>query len=103
MTEQQYSRQDLIEGVAKLRQDGIIDAEDEGAMIRFLDEQKAALVEELRSRVNPEYDRRLAEEGKESADGWFAQEAQELGRRQKAETERFVNTLNATKEERERG
>lgn len=97
---EEYSRHDLIEGVAKLRQEGIIDADDEGAMIRFLDEQKSALVEELRNRVNPEYDQRLATDGKQSADDWFAQEAQSMGRRQKAETERFVATLNATRDER---
>jgi hypothetical protein len=74
------TREELAERLADLRQQGILDTGEESrlllqfdAMLRDVNEEKA--------RLEPEYARRVREEGADPANEWLREVAADLGRR----------------------
>ena len=65
--DQHAQRQAWIEGLAQLRAQGAIGADDESALIRHMDERLDAVQRELAALV-PEYERRVETDGREAAD-----------------------------------
>ena len=53
----------------------------------------SAAIQEQVAQAEPEYRRRVQEDGQESADKWLAETARELGRRAGEETRRLTDQL----------
>lgn len=92
----QAQRQAWIEGLAQLREQGAIDADDENTLIRHMDERLDAVQQELTALV-PEYEQRVAEDGREVADAWIGTRAREMGEREGADARRMVDSLTAVR------
>lgn len=86
------TREELVERLADLRQQGVLDA-NEGerllaqfdAMLRDVNEQKATL--------EPEYKRRVRDDGLDKANDWLRDAASELGRRHGEATRAITDQL----------
>ncbi|WP_101926145.1 MULTISPECIES: hypothetical protein [Luteimonas] len=85
-------RQAWIDGLAQLREQGAIGADDENALIRHMDERLDAVQQALQALV-PEYERRVEADGRETADRWVAEQAREMGEREGADARRLVDSL----------
>ena len=96
--DQQAQRQAWIEGLAQLRQQGAIDADDENTLIRHMDERLEAVQVELRALV-PEYERRVEQDGRDAADAWLGERSRELGEREGAVARRMVDSLTSARSE----
>ena len=96
--DQQAQRQAWIEGLAQLRQQGAIDADDENTLIRHMDERLEAVQVELRALV-PEYERRVEQDGRDAADAWLGERSRELGEREGADARRMVDSLTSAQSE----
>lgn len=96
--DQQAQRQAWIEGLAQLRQQGAIDADDENTLIRHMDERLEAVQVELRALV-PEYERRVEQDGREAADAWLGERSREMGEREGADARRMVDSLTSARSE----
>ena len=96
--DQQAQRQAWIEGLAQLRQQGAIDADDENTLIRHMDERLEAVQVELRALV-PEYERRVEQDGRDAADAWLGERSRELGEREGADARRMVDSLTSARSE----
>ena len=81
--------------IESLKTDGDIDASDEAALIRHVGDQRETLEQALAS-VVPEYQRRVAKDGKESADRWLGETARAMGEAQGRESRRVVDGLDAS-------
>lgn len=92
--DQQAQRQAWVEGLAQLRQQGAIGADDENTLIRHMDERLEAVQRELKALV-PEYEQRADREGRDAADAWLAEQAREMGEREGADARRMVNSLSS--------
>ncbi|MEN4901930.1 hypothetical protein [Luteimonas sp. TWI1437] len=92
--DQQAQRQAWIDGLAQLREQGAITADDETVLIRHMDERLDVVQQELKALV-PEYERRAASDGREAADAWLGAQAREMGEREGADAKRMVNSLTA--------
>lgn len=86
------TREELVERLADLRQQGILDASEEDrlltqfdGMLRDVNEQKALL--------EPEYKRRVRDDGLEEANTWLRDAAADLGRRHGEATRVIVDQL----------
>lgn len=86
------TREELVERLADLRQQGVLDASEEerllaqfDGMLRDVNEQKAAL--------QPEYQRRVREDGLDKANEWLRETAAELGRRHGEATRAVTDQL----------
>ena len=86
------TREELVERLADLRQQGVLDANEEDrllsqfdGMLRDVNEQKATL--------KPEYDRRVREDGLDKANEWLREAAAELGRRHGEATRAVTDQL----------
>lgn len=90
--DQQAQRQAWLEGLAQLRQQGAIDADDENTLIRHMDERLEAVQVELKALV-PEYEERVELEGREAADVWLGQRSREMGEREGTDARRMVDSL----------
>jgi len=90
--DQHAQRQAWIEGLAQLRAQGAIGADDESALIRHMDERLDAVQRELAALV-PEYERRVETDGREAADAWIGGVAREMGEREGADAKRLVDSL----------
>lgn len=86
------TRADLLEGIEQLRQNDLIDADDENELVRHVDQQRQS-IEDALAKIGPEYQRRLAADGQASADRWLAQAARELGERDGASSRRMIDQL----------
>lgn len=96
--DQQAQRQAWIEGLAQLRQQGAIDADDENTLIRHMDERLEAVQVELRALV-PEYERRVEQDGRDAADAWLGERSREMGEREGADARRMVDSLTSARSE----
>lgn len=96
--DQQAQRQAWIEGLAQLRQQGAIDADDENTLIRHMDERLEAVQVELRALV-PEYERRVEQGGRDAADAWLGERSREMGEREGADARRMVDSLTSARSE----
>lgn len=90
------ARREWMDKVDQLAREGVIDGDDQNALIRHLDEHRRELDAELR-RLVPEYERRVATDGQASADEWLATTARVLGERDGAKTRRLLDSLSATR------
>jgi len=90
--DQQAQRQAWIEGLAQLREQGALDADDENRLIRHMDERLDAVQQELAGLV-PEYEQRVEREGREAADAWIGAQARVMGEREGADAQRIVDSL----------
>lgn len=90
--DQQAQRQAWIDGLAQLRQQGAIDADDENTLIRHMDERLEAVQLELKALV-PEYEERSERDGRDAADAWLAERSREMGEREGADARRMVDSL----------
>lgn len=86
------TREELVERLADLRQQGVLDLHEEerlltqfDSMLRDVNEQKAAL--------EPEYTRRVRDDGLEQATTWLRETAAELGRRHGEATRAITDQL----------
>ncbi len=86
------TREELVERLADLRQQGVLDANEEerllaqfDAMLRDVNEQKATL--------EPEYKRRVRDDGLDKANDWLRDAASELGRRHGEATRAITDQL----------
>lgn len=86
------TREELVERLADLRQQGVLDANEEerllaqfDAMLRDVHEQKATL--------EPEYKRRVRDDGLDKANDWLRDAASELGRRHGEATRAITDQL----------
>lgn len=86
---------DWIGRIESLKTDGNIGASDEAALIRHVGDQRESLQQALAS-VVPEYQRRLADDGKDSADRWLAETARSMGEAHGRESRRVVDGLDAS-------
>lgn len=86
------SREELVERLGDLRMQGVLDTTEEA---RLLDHYDAMLrdTEEEKARMEPEYHRRIEEDGKEAADAWLSEIAFEFGRRQGEATRVITDQL----------
>ncbi len=94
--DQQAQRQAWIEGLAQLREQGVLDADDENTLIRHMDERLEAVEAELKALV-PEYERRVGTDGREAADAWIGAQAREVGEREGADARRMVDSLTSVR------
>jgi hypothetical protein len=94
--DQQAQRQAWIDGLAQLRQQGAIDADDENTLIRHMDERLEAVQVELKALV-PEYEERVEREGREAADVWLGQRSREMGEREGTDARRMVDSLTSAR------
>lgn len=90
------ARREWMDKVDQLAREGVIDCDDQNALIRHLDEHRRELEAELRKLV-PEYERRLGTDGQAGADEWLAATARALGERDGVKTRRLVDSLSATR------
>ncbi|HST44671.1 MAG TPA: hypothetical protein VLK29_05535 [Luteimonas sp.] len=74
------NRDELAERLAELRQQGVVDVAEESRLLQHYDEMLRD-VEAEKATLEPEYTRRLAEDGKDSADAWLKDIGYQLGRR----------------------
>ena len=86
------TREELVERLADLRQQGVLDVNEEerllaqfDAMLRDVNEQKATL--------EPEYKRRVRDDGLDKANDWLRDAASELGRRHGEATRAITDQL----------
>lgn len=86
-------RRQWIDALDELLANGIIDAEDQGSLIRHYDAHRQSIDEDL-ARIAPEYQRRVSADGQALADEWLAETAHEIGRRDGEGTRRLVDQLN---------
>jgi len=90
--DQHAQRQAWIEGLAQLRAQGALGADDESALIRHMDERLDAVQQELAALV-PEYERRVETDGRADADAWLGALSRAMGEREGAEAKRLVESL----------
>jgi len=94
--DQQAQRQAWIEGLAQLREQGVLGADDENTLIRHMDERLEAVQQELKALV-PEYERRVDSDGREAADAWLGAQARDVGEREGADARRMVDSLTSVR------
>lgn len=87
-------RRVYMASLAEMRANDLISAEDENALIRHYEEQKAS-IEAAFLEFLPEYQRRLREDGETSANEWLAATARELGQREGEAAGKVVNGMSA--------
>ncbi|MBO9661662.1 hypothetical protein [Dokdonella sp.] len=90
-------RRVYLASLAEMRANDLISADDETALARHYEDQKASL-EAAFLQFLPEYQRRLREDGEASANAWLAETARELGRREGEAAGKVVGGLTATRE-----
>lgn len=76
----------------QLRIDGSISQDEEAALIRHYGELQQEFQEQA-AQMEPEYERRCEEDGKDAADRWLAEAARELGLRHGEATRRLTDQL----------
>ncbi len=94
--DRQAQRQAWIEGLAQLREQGALDADDETTLIRHMDERLDAVEQELKALV-PAYERMVEAEGRPAADAWIGAQAREIGEREGEDARRMVDSLTSVR------
>jgi hypothetical protein len=86
------TREELVERLADLRQQGVLDVHEEerlleqfDSMLRDVNERKAVL--------EPEYKRRVQDDGLDKANAWLREAAADLGRRHGEATRAITDQL----------
>lgn len=86
------NREQLQRMLEQLRADGTISQDEESTLIRHYAELQQEFDEQA-AQMEPEYERRCEEDGKDAADRWLAEAARELGRRHGEATRRLTDQL----------
>ncbi|WP_133000198.1 hypothetical protein [Luteimonas arsenica] len=86
------SREELVERLADLRLQGILDTHEEERLLEQFDAMLRDVNDE-KARLEPEYNRRLRDDGLESANEWLREAATELGRRHGEATRAITDQL----------
>lgn len=86
------NREELVARLSDLRQQGILDLDEETRLLAHYD-GLARDSDEERARLEPEYNRRVQEDGQEAADAWLKEVAFEFGRRQGEATRQITDRL----------
>jgi hypothetical protein len=89
-------RRAYMASLAEMRANDLISADDENALIRHYDDQKAS-IEAAFAKFLPEYQRRVREDGEASANEWLAEAAREMGRQEGESARRVVDGLSANR------
>ena len=84
------TREELVDRLSDLREQGVLDLTEEARLLQHYDEMLRD-VEEEKARLEPEYDRRCEADGKDAADAWLAEAARDLGRRHGEATRRVTD------------
>jgi hypothetical protein len=74
------TREELVERLADLRRQGLLDTAEESRLLLQFDGMLRDVNEE-KARLEPEYNRRVQDEGRDPADAWLREVAADLGRR----------------------
>lgn len=91
-TDAPRNRGELEERLADLRDQGLLEAEEESRILEHFD-RMVRDTEEEKARLEPEYHRRVKEDGKDNADSWLKEVAFEFGRRQGEATRAITDRL----------
>ena len=86
------NRNELIARLEDLRAQGVLGSAEEAELLRHFD----ALVRDSeleKARLEPEYERRLQQDGEQAARDWLADEARSLGERQGRATRELTDRL----------
>lgn len=86
------TREELAERLADLRAQGILDTTEETRLLGQFDDMLRDVNEE-KQRLQPEYQRRVADDGLDSANEWLREVATELGRRHGEATRAITDQL----------
>jgi DNA integrity scanning protein DisA with diadenylate cyclase activity len=86
------NREELVARLGDMRQQGILDLSEEARLLQHYDELLRD-VEEEKARLEPEYERRRAEDGLDAANAWLADAARDLGRRHGEATRKITDQL----------
>jgi hypothetical protein len=88
------TREELVDRLGDLRQQGILDTAEEDRLLQHYDEMLRDVNEE-KARLEPEYNRRVQEDGLDPANAWLRDAAQDLGRRHGEATRVITDQLRA--------
>lgn len=86
------SREELVDRLADLCRQGVIDTAEEARLLTHYDELFRDMNEE-KARLEPEYNRRVREDGLEQANAWLRDIAADLGRRHGEATRAITDQL----------
>jgi hypothetical protein len=86
------NREELVERLADLRQQGILDIDEESRILAHFDGMMRDAADE-KARLEPEFNRRVQEDGQEAAEAWLQELAFEFGRRQGEATRAITDRL----------
>lgn len=96
-TANEEDRRVYMASLAEMRSNDLINADDENALIRHYDDQKAS-IEAAFLEFLPEYQRRMREDGEAKANEWLAETAREIGQREGEAARRAVGGVSASKD-----
>jgi hypothetical protein len=91
-TDHEHDRQGWIDTVDRWRTEAQLSDADEGALIRHYDERKQELTVAM-AEIATEYEQRIRDDGKVSANAWLAEAAAALGRRDGEATRRLFESI----------
>lgn len=86
------SREELVERLADLCRQGILDTGEEARLLQRFDEMLRDINDE-KARLEPEYQRRVRDDGLEPANAWLREVAVDLGRRHGEATREITDAL----------
>ncbi|MEN1941250.1 hypothetical protein WCE41_08950 [Luteimonas sp. MJ246] len=86
------TREELVERLADLRGQGMLDTSEEARLLQQFDEMLRDVNEE-KAQLKPEYQRRVEADGLDSANEWLRGVATELGRRHGEATRAITDQL----------
>lgn len=86
------NREELVARLSDLRDQGVLDPAEEADLLQHYDTMLRD-VEMEKATLEPEYERRNREDGKDAADAWLAEVARDLGRRHGEATRRVTDRL----------
>ena len=86
------TREELVERLADLCRQGVIDTAEESRLLAHYDELLRDMNDE-KARLEPEYNRRVREDGLEKANAWLREAAADLGRRHGEATRAITEQL----------
>lgn len=86
------SRAELVERLADLRQQGILDIAEETRLLDHFDSMTRD-IEDEKARLEPEYLRRRDQDGEEKANAWLTEVATEIGRKHGEATRAITDQL----------
>jgi hypothetical protein len=86
------SREELVEALGEIRNQGALDAVEEAELLRHFDDMQRDVKEEM-ARLEPEYRQRCEDDGKDAADRWLTETAEAIGRRYGEATRALTDRL----------